>query len=45
LSDDEWDEFLLEVREQTKTVDASALGVKNWWRVFETVQDIERISR
>jgi hypothetical protein len=29
LSDDEWDEFLLEVREQTKTVDASALGVKN----------------
>jgi hypothetical protein len=29
-SDDEWDEFLLmlEVQEQTKTVDASALGMK-----------------
>jgi hypothetical protein len=29
VSDVDWDEVLLEVREQTKTVDASALGVKN----------------
>ena len=29
----------VEVREQKKTVDASALGIKNWWRIFETVQD------
>jgi hypothetical protein len=33
--------FLLEVRERTKTMDASALGIKSWWRIFETVQDIE----
>jgi hypothetical protein len=26
-SDDDWDEFLLEVREQKKTVDASASGI------------------
>jgi len=42
-SDDDWDEFfyglktLLEVREQKKTVGASALGIKNWWRTFSTV--------
>ena len=45
VSDYDWDEFLLEVREQTKTVDASALGIKNWWWMFETMQDIERIFR
>jgi hypothetical protein len=32
-------ETLVEVREQKKTVDASPLGIKNWWRMFETVQD------
>jgi hypothetical protein len=40
-SDDDWDEILLtgsnlllKVREQTKTVAALALGIKNWWRIF-----------
>jgi hypothetical protein len=35
---------LLEVHEQKKKEDASALGIKNWWRIFETVQDVDRIS-
>jgi len=29
VSDDYWDEFFLEVREQTTTVDATVLGIKN----------------
>jgi hypothetical protein len=35
-SDDDWDEFLLmlEVHEQKKTVDASALGIKKLWKIF-----------
>jgi hypothetical protein len=30
-SDDDWEEFLLEVREQKKTVEASVSGIKNLW--------------
>jgi hypothetical protein len=35
-SHDEWKEFLpmLEAHEQKKTVDASALGMKNRWIIF-----------
>ena len=33
--DDDWDEFLLfEDNEQTKTVDTTALRIKNWRRIF-----------
>ena len=35
-SDDDWKEFLpmLEVNEQKKTVDSSALCTKNCWKIF-----------
>jgi len=35
---------LLEVHEQKEEENGLALGIKNWWRIFETVHDIDRIS-